>query len=337
MRRVPLVRAAHFNYYLAVLREIGVPVWDRLNRAGLPATTEETPDLYLSLPKVMECVAAIGGGSGAMELGFLAAQRATLEGLRPEFQRAILNAPSGLALLQTLLHYRKGEDTSGFSAIYREGSSFRVVCDQPGFEHSPGLVCTEWMNLQAVVSIVRSVAGESWTPEQMTFVSSIEPHDPAREAFPNTEFLASQSHTSVLVPRDVLARPFGSTGTWEGGDESEPMETDHVIGPLDTIREIVKPYLRDKPLLLVELAEQLGTSERTLQRHLAGMGTNYSGLVDEARYQVACEMLENTDTKIGEIAVAAGYQNPPHFARAFRRLAGIPPSEYRRSALARGR
>ena len=329
MQRVSLVRAAHFNYYLSVLREIGVPIWNSLHRAGLPTTIEETPDLYLSLPRVMDCVAANGGASGAMELGFLAGQRATLEGLRPEFQRAILNAPSGLALLQTLLRHRKGEDTSGFSAIYSEGASVRVICDQPGFEHYPALVSTEWMNLQAVVSIVRAVAGPTWTPEEMTLVSSIAPHDAAREAFPNTRILSSQAHTSVLVPRVVLASPSNSHETMGGGVDGEAMEAEHAIGQLDTIREIVKPYLRDKPLHLSELAEIVGASERTLQRHLAILGTNYSRLVDEARYQLACDMLANADTKIIEIAFAAGYQNQSHFSRAFRRLAGLSPLEYR--------
>lgn len=61
---------------------------------------------------------------------------------------------------------------------------------------------------------------------------------------------------------------------------------------------------------------------------------SYSRVLDEARYQVACDMLANGDIKIGEIAFAAGYQNPPHFSRAFRRLAGLSPIEYRTFALA---
>ena len=334
MRPVPLVRAAHFNGNLAVLREHGAPVWGSLRRAGLPATTEETPDLYLSLPRIMDFIAAHGGERGAMELGFLAGQRATFEGLRPEFQRAILNAPSGLALLQALLLHRKGEDTSAFSAVYPEGGSLRVVCDQPGIEGSDALVCTEWMNLQAVISITRIVAGATWCPEEMTFISRIAPHDAAREAFANTRILTSRTHTSVLVRREVLSRRCDPAMAAQAGGPVGPMEADHAMGSLDTIREIVKPYLRDKPLLLCELAELLGTSERTLQRHLAEQGVSYSRVLDEARYQVACDMLASGDIKIGEIAFAAGYQNPPHFSRAFRRLAGLSPIEYRTFALA---
>ncbi|MEJ8572384.1 AraC family transcriptional regulator [Microbaculum marinum] len=334
MRQVPLVRAAHFNLYLSVLREIGVPVWDCLTRAGLPATTEESPDLYLSLPRIMDFVAQDGGAGGAMELGFMAAQRATLRDLRPEFRQAILNAQSGFALLQTFLRYRKGEDTAAFSAIYPEGASVRVVCDQPGLEHTAGFVCTEWMNLQAVVSIVRCIAGAAWTPEEVTFVSDFAPHDRAKEAFPNTRMLMSQIHTSVLVPRDVLARPSNSPVVPETGDCEEHAEISHSAGPLDTIREIVKPYFREKPLLLLEVAEILGMSQRTLQRQLNNMGVSYSRLVAEARYQVACDLLANLDIKITDIAIATGYQNPSHFSRAFRRFAGLSPIEYRMSASA---
>lgn len=335
MRDVHLVRAAHFNCYLGVLRDIGVPFWDSLQCAGLPATTEEFPDLYLSLPRVLDCVAANGGAKSAMELGFLAAQRATLESLRPEFQRAVLSAPSGLARLQALVRYGKGEDTSVFCGLYPEGASLRVVCELPGFERSPALVCTEWLNLQAIVSIVRSVAGASWIPEEITFVSSIAPHDAAREAFPNTRMLTSQAHTSVLVPRKLLASPCNAIMEPETGACYEPKDADHAPDLADTIREIVKPYLGDKPLLLSDVAEIFGTSERTLQRHLGKMGTSYSRLVAEARYQVASDMLGNGDIGVTEIAFAAGYQNPSHFSRAFRRYAGQSPTEFRMSALGR--
>ncbi len=280
----------------------------------------------------MDFVTANGGASGAMELGFLAGQRATLEALRPEFQRAILNAPSGLALLQAFLFHRKGEDTAAFSAVYPEGGSLRVICDQPGLEYSNALVCTEWMNLQAVVSIVRAVAGATWCPKEMTFVSRMAPHDVAREAFPNTRILTSRAHTSVLVERELLARPCTSGVARDTCDYGELIEDDHTLDAIGTIREIVKPYLRDRPLQVSNLADILGVSERTLQRHLSKQGQSFSRIVDEARYQVASELLKNSGIKIAEIAFMAGYQNPSHFSRAFRRLAGVSPIEYRKFA-----
>lgn len=117
-----------------------------------------------------------------------------------------------------------------------------------------------------------------------------------RATFPNTRILCGQGHTSVLVPREVLARPCREAITAQDLEpEMEATELLRATDPLYTIRELVKPYLRDKPLLIHDLAALLGTSERSLQRHLAAMGTSYSQLVAEARYQVACDLLERDD------------------------------------------
>jgi AraC-like DNA-binding protein len=37
--------------------------------------------------------------------------------------------------------------------------------------------------------------------------------------------------------------------------------------------------------------------------------------------------------KIIDVAMAAGYETPQHFSRAFRQLAGVSPSAYRRSKM----
>lgn len=301
---------------------------------GCPAPTEESPDLYLSMPRVLECVAANGGAAGAMELGFLAAQRASFGGLRHEFQCAMIAAPSGLARLQSFFRYGKREDTGVRTGFSLEGRSIRVFCESPGFERHPALVVTEWMNLLAIVSILRSLAGATWSPAEITLISRRAPHEAARATFPNTRILCGQGHTSVLVPREVLARPCREAITAQDLEpEMDATELLRATDPLYTIRELVKPYLRDKPLLIHDLAALLGTSERSLQRHLAAMGTSYSQLVAEARYQVACDLLERDDVRIMEIAFAAGYQNPSHFSRAFRRFAGISPIEYRLAAM----
>ncbi len=330
MRRVSLVRAAHLNVYLAALREIGEPVDRNLKSAKLPSTVEETPDVYLCVPQVLACVSASGSDT-AMELGFIAAQRAKLGDLRPEFQRAILDAPSLFARLNTILTHAPREDGALVSAIGYEGDSVRVTCDLAGFHRSAALAYSEWLQIQAVISIVRSVAGSDWCPEEMTFVSRHEPPDAACEAFPNTRILMHSRQTSVLVPQALIGFPCPPIE--QPADETgNPMASrDGLPDALETIREIVKAYLPDRPLRTVELADLLGTSERTLQRHLARQGLTFHGLVAEARYQVACQMLAQPDAKITDIAFSAGYQHTSHFSRAFRRVAGVAPSTYRRS------
>lgn len=77
------------------------------------------------------------------------------------------------------------------------------------------------------------------------------------------------------------------------------------------------------------LAELADTSVRTLQRRLGELGISYSEVVDRARFDVASRLLTETDATSVEIAHAIAYSDQSHFARAFRRLTGISPHEYR--------
>jgi AraC-like DNA-binding protein len=68
---------------------------------------------------------------------------------------------------------------------------------------------------------------------------------------------------------------------------------------------------------------------RTLHRRLAASGTNFRTLVDECRYEIARQMLEDTDADVGHIASMLDYADTSAFARAFRRWSGTTPSRWR--------
>jgi AraC-like DNA-binding protein len=71
---------------------------------------------------------------------------------------------------------------------------------------------------------------------------------------------------------------------------------------------------------------------RTLHRHLAESGTNFRALVDESRYEIARQMLDDTDRDVGQIACMLDYADTSAFARAFRRWSGTTPSGWRTRA-----
>jgi AraC-like DNA-binding protein len=79
------------------------------------------------------------------------------------------------------------------------------------------------------------------------------------------------------------------------------------------------------------MAERLGWSVRTLQRHLAARGLNYSHLLAEVRKTMALNLLENPRLGLAQIAYCLGYSEVSTFNHAFRRWTGQPPREYRNS------
>ncbi|WP_455920308.1 helix-turn-helix domain-containing protein [Priestia megaterium] len=81
------------------------------------------------------------------------------------------------------------------------------------------------------------------------------------------------------------------------------------------------------------IANELGMSERTLQRRLTGEGTSFKLLLTEARHDQARKYLENPSLDIKEVAFLLGYEDQNSFYRAFRSWEGDTPSNWRAEQL----
>jgi AraC-like DNA-binding protein len=98
------------------------------------------------------------------------------------------------------------------------------------------------------------------------------------------------------------------------------------------VREAIGWQLRIEQLSLDHVARRLGTSARTLQRHLGARGLTFHALVEDVRRAVALEMLEGTDLPVDDIGQQLGYSEGSAFRRACRRWTGAPPRTLRRRA-----
>jgi AraC family transcriptional regulator, glycine betaine-responsive activator len=92
----------------------------------------------------------------------------------------------------------------------------------------------------------------------------------------------------------------------------------------------------EDPLSLDDVADRVGVSrrqiERLFKRHL---GMVPSKFYLEARLRRARSLLLQTDLSIMEIAVACGFESPPHFSRCYRSHFGCTPSAERQRREAR--
>lgn len=75
---------------------------------------------------------------------------------------------------------------------------------------------------------------------------------------------------------------------------------------------------------LVEVAAELGISDRSLRRQLAASGTSFAALHDDVRRQRAVDLLEQ-GTPVAVVADALGFSEPREFRRAFKRWSGVAP------------
>lgn len=333
--RPALTRATHLQDYISALRDIGAPVDRELGKSRLPHRIEETPDLYVSIPLAFEWIARTGRDFKPMELGLLAARRATMSSLRPNLQAAIMTAQTGLMRLEALAALSRFENSVLVMTVRQEADDIRVICNMVGLDCHPFVCIGEWLNLQAIISTVRSVAGSSWCPSELCFIASSRPTEAVLAAFPNTRILVGQPHSSVVVGRADLARlTFDATAPAQdrpvslpSGDQKEGLSKAWEFVAL--MRILLQPYLNDGRPDVAIAAELAGMSTRTLQRKLNLCGSSYSQILQEARFQLACMRLEDLGQKVIDVAMMTGYENPQHFTRAFRRFTGLTPSEYR--------
>lgn len=81
------------------------------------------------------------------------------------------------------------------------------------------------------------------------------------------------------------------------------------------------------------IARRHGMSVATLKRRwTAAIGVPPARYVMGMRIGEACRQLVETTQTIGEIARSCGFDDEFYFSRAFRRIQGIPPREYRKAA-----
>ena len=84
------------------------------------------------------------------------------------------------------------------------------------------------------------------------------------------------------------------------------------------------------PLPVDALAAHAGMSARSFARHYTrSMGTTPAKAVEAIRTDAARDLLETTDMSVKQIATACGFNDEERMRRAFVRLLGVSPSDYR--------
>ncbi len=106
---------------------------------------------------------------------------------------------------------------------------------------------------------------------------------------------------------------------------------------LDSIFEgvlrLINERFAEPDLAARQIAKELQISERTLFRSLEKSGYTFFGLIAHRRMSVARRLLLDRSYRerlsLAEIGRRAGYPQPSQFSRAFSKLEGMTPSQFR--------
>jgi AraC-like DNA-binding protein len=186
--------------------------------------------------------------------------------------------------------------------------------------------------IACAVNAVRALLGKEWNPTEVLLPrSSPADPEPFRRHFRapvrfNQEVAAIVFPARELASRIAGADPLLRTMLEEqiGKSKGDPRSEFS-----DDIRRLLRTRLTSHHCSAGGIADLMAMHRRTLSRRLQGSGMGYRAIANEIRFEIARQLLEDTEVPLIQIAASLGYSEASAFTRAFRRWSGGTPTAWR--------
>ena len=120
------------------------------------------------------------------------------------------------------------------------------------------------------------------------------------------------------------------TASGNGGDVARGGAANAIL--LERINNIIQAHIASPDLNSALLADKLCLSQRQLNRKVKSItGTDTTSLIRDMRIALAKRLLVSTDDPVSDIVVKCGFDSPSYFAKTFKQITGLTPTEYRRN------
>ena len=186
--------------------------------------------------------------------------------------------------------------------------------------------------LGVTVNILRTLCGSDWKPGEVLLPRAA-PADqaPYRHHFRAPVRFDQESATIAFPARDLDLRIAGADPLLRAMLEERIQQLKGVQGSefSDDIRRLLRTRLTGNHCSADDIAAVLAMHRRTLSRRLKGDGMGYRAITNEIRFEIARQLLMDTQVPLAQVAAALGYSEASAFTRAFRRWSGQTPTTWR--------
>jgi AraC-like DNA-binding protein len=134
---------------------------------------------------------------------------------------------------------------------------------------------------------------------------------------------------ALSFPSEWLLRPIRKRWRGQAQDIHGEFGAPGRMSTVALLEERIRFRLQLGTVLLAEVAADLGTTPRQLQRFLKANGTSFRQVLLRQRLEASRRLLATTDRPIGAIAMDCGFASPQTFSRAFSSVFGETASKYR--------
>lgn len=186
----------------------------------------------------------------------------------------------------------------------------------------------------AMANMVRELCGPQWKPIEVWFMHR-KPDDlqPFRDLF-RAPLRYNVEQYAIVFDASWLTRPLPEVDAGVRRllqKQIDSLAVQHGDDFPEQVRAVLRAALLSGYTNATQVAALFSMHPRTLSRRLDAYGVGYQQLVDESRFEVAQQMLKDSDLDIRQIAQLLHYAEARSFIRAFRRWSGDTPARWRAS------
>jgi AraC-like DNA-binding protein len=327
---MPTLTVGTISHIPDVLRDLGANPAEVLTAAGLDPALFDDPDTPIGFRTASHLFQVCTDVTGCPHFGLLKGRKSGLDvlgliGLLVRYSPDVETALHNLARFMHL-HIRGAVIT-----ISVEGNLATLAYEI----YALGAEATDQVADAAVATmfnIMTELCGPRWKPIEVRFEHRRPSNLAPFHHFFQAPLQFNMQENSLVFAASWLSRPLPTANAElkrllrRKVEELEAQYQDDFPGQ---VRCILRTALPAGHGSAEQVAALLSMHSRTLHRHLAAFDTNFRALADECRYEIAQQMLRDTDRDVGDIAYLLGYADKSAFARAFRRWSDSSPRNWR--------
>jgi len=264
------------------------------------------------------------------DVGWLVGKHVGDQNLSHRLLQKLEHSPSLYLALKGLVQSVREEASDLQLGLYERAEDVLFCTHYPGRSDLPGYDQSQAYQLGLFIGLIRHFLGKHWTPDEIGIQCQRSPAG-AMDILPHSRIRTGQSVGYVVVPRKQLHQAVLPRAGENLSETTSGAKNDFDFA--GKLRAILQSYLPDGYPSASFAAELMGISERTLARRLSAKELTYGTLVDDLRFTVAKELLQNSGQQIGEIALSVGFEDQSNFNRMFRRMGGMTPKQFRKAML----
>jgi AraC-like DNA-binding protein len=313
-----------------VLQERGISPVEITDSINLNVTLLSNPENMIPFSTVGRLLDRCAARTGYPHFGMLIGQRSGPDCMGLVGRLSLQMPDVGSALRNLIFHlHLHDRGAAPFLSVEGDVAMFGYSIYHPRTEGSSQIYDGA---IAIAFNTMRVLCGPAWRPAEVLF-SHRQPDDirPYRHFF-QASLSFDREQTALVFPAKWLdhavpgADPLLRQQLEQRIIALENLEPRDLIGQ---VRSLLRNLLLTNRCSLEQVAQLFSMHRRTLNRRLEEQNCTFQGLVDEIRFEIACQLLENTHMSMSNIAVTLDYSDASSFTRAFRRWSGMAPTAWR--------